>query len=102
MKLGAYIKRQRLSEGLSLRGVARKVGISPTYLSLVESDKHLSLPTADRLEKLAKALKCDGDALCFMAGRVPSDVQAAISRFPKQVTHVLRYTGVTKMKRSSL
>lgn len=101
MTLGEYIRKLRLASGLSLRAVASASGISPTYLSLIELGK-TKVPTTDRLEKIAKAIDVDSDELVFRAGQLPSDVLRALEQFPKQATHVLRYTGVTKMKRTVL
>lgn len=99
--IGPHIRQIRVAAGMSLRSTAKLAGVSATYLSLVESGK-AQTPTTDRLERIAKAIHADSDDLVIRAGRVPSDVQAAIDRFPRKVTEVLRYTGVTKMKRVNL
>ena len=98
---GQYLRQKREASGISLRTLATIAGVGATYLSLVERDKSAP-PTADRLEAMAHALGCDSDQLVVKAGRLPSDVQRCIAQFPRKATEVLRYTGVTKIKRTSL
>jgi transcriptional regulator with XRE-family HTH domain len=53
--LGDTIRELRESAGLGLRALARKAGVSPSYLSEVESG--LYEPSASKAQKIAKALK---------------------------------------------
>lgn len=98
---GQYLRFVREASGVSLRKLASDAGVSPTYLSLVERDK-ADPPTTAKLELMAAAMGCDRDEMVFSAGRLPSDVEAAISAFPRKVAQVLRYTGVTTMKKGGI
>src|ERR1700759_4727136 len=55
--LGARIRAARAAHGLSQRALADRVGISPSYLNLIEADRRPV--TTDLLLKLARALDLD-------------------------------------------
>ena len=38
-KFGAFIRREREAKEIGLREMAKKIGVSPTYLSKVERDE---------------------------------------------------------------
>jgi len=54
--IGSIIRRIRNSEGLSLAEVARRTGLSQSFLSQVE--RGLTNPSINSLRKVAKALGC--------------------------------------------
>lgn len=95
-RFGEHLRKTRESAGVSLRALARRCDLSPAYISLVELGKS-DPPTANVIEQIAAVLKCDADDLVFRAGRLPSDVAATIQRYPKKVTQVLRFVGLTKI-----
>src|SRR5689334_22938046 len=88
-KFGAYIRRNREGKGIGLREMAKRVGVSPTYLSKVERDE-FSPPAEDKVRAIAAILECDVDDLLARAGRVSSDVTAIIKRRPIQFAAFLR------------
>jgi transcriptional regulator with XRE-family HTH domain len=49
--------------------MAKKTGVSPTYLSKVERDE-FTPPTEDKVRSIAQIIECDPDELPAMAGRV--------------------------------
>jgi len=53
-RLGARIRTKRVAAGISLRLMAQRVGVSPTYLSMVE--RGLTKPSGGRLSQIHKAL----------------------------------------------
>lgn len=55
MKLGQAIKTMRGHKGISQGELANKVGISQTYLSLIECEHRI--PTIETLEAIAIALE---------------------------------------------
>jgi transcriptional regulator with XRE-family HTH domain len=61
MTLGAYIRSTRKTKGLSLRELARRIKIAPTFLSDIERDR--DNPSEKVLEKIAGALELDADYL---------------------------------------
>lgn len=80
--LGGRIRRKRAEQKLGLRETATKVGISPTYLSRIETMDEKTPPAEDVIRKLATLLKDDFDELMQLAGRVPEDVEKVIKTDP--------------------
>ncbi len=91
-QFGAFIRRKREEQGeYGLREMAKKIGISPTYLSKCERDE-FPPPSEDRVREIAKILGCDVDDLLARAGRVSSDISDIIKRHPVQLSALLRTT----------
>jgi len=90
-QFGAFIRRKREERDLGLREMAKKIGISPTYLSKCERDE-FPPPTEERVREIAKILGCDVDDLLARAGRVSTDVSDIIKRHPVQLAALLRTT----------
>jgi len=94
MSFGSYLRRQReaLCEGdpgYSVRGVAARIGVQPSYLSKVERDE-VAPPSEATIVRLAEALGEDPDVLLALAGKVSKDLQAIIRRRPKLFAQLLR------------
>ena len=68
--LGAYIRRQRELQELSMRQLADLVGISNPYLSQIE--RGLREPSEKVLDALARNLELSADALHERGGRRPA------------------------------
>ena len=81
-RLGERIRRRRAEHKLGLRETATKVGISPTYLSRIETMDEKTPPAEDVIRKLATLLNDDFDELMQLAGRVPEDVEKVIKGDP--------------------
>jgi transcriptional regulator with XRE-family HTH domain len=64
--LGAFIRDQRTSAKISLRGLAAKAGVSNPYLSQVE--RGLRRPSADILAQIASGLSISVESLLVRAG----------------------------------
>ena len=80
---------RRKDRRFSLRQVADRIGIEPSYLSKVERDLG-SPPSEETLVRLARELELDPDVLLALAGKVSSDLQAAIRRRPKLFAELIR------------
>ena len=87
---GEVLREARTAKGFTLRKFAEKVGISPTYLSLVEQGKVESPPTADRVKRMAELLEENADQWIALAGRVPGDLSEIIQRQPTEMPELLR------------
>lgn len=72
--------------GFSLRAVAARLGVSATYLSLVE--RGTERPTEPFLRRLADELNLDADALLPLAGRLAADVAQSLIKRPELVEAV--------------
>jgi len=64
--VGAVLKRQRLMMSSTLQDIARKSGISPSYLLRIERGERF--PSGRILRKLAKPLGFDETELFMLAG----------------------------------
>jgi transcriptional regulator with XRE-family HTH domain len=64
--LGDYIREQREGARISLRQLARKAEVSNPYLSQIE--RGLRRPSAEILQRIAKALRISAEALYIQAG----------------------------------
>lgn len=85
MHFGATLRLLRLQSGLGLRDLARRVGVSSTYLSRVENGLDPA-PTAARIEHLARELGVPGTLLLDLAHRVSPLVSDYLERVPEAGT----------------
>lgn len=91
---GSYIRtsRERLLESdrsFSLRKVAGRVGIEPTYLSKIERGE-LAPPSEEVIRKLAAELCLNADVLLAMGGKVSKDLQQIVIKRPELISELLR------------
>lgn len=73
----------------SLRQVADRIGIQPSYLSKIERGD-VAPPGEDTIRRLADELSVDRDTLLAMAGKVSSDLQETIRRRPELFAQLIR------------
>jgi len=85
---GSYVSDLRSQKGLGLRELARRIGISPTYLNDIEKDKRQA-PKNEILQNISKELEGDLETLYDLAGMsrdsVPPDVSKIIDENPECV-----------------
>jgi PTS system nitrogen regulatory IIA component len=81
MHFGATLRLLRIDAGISLRGLAQKVGVSSAYLSRVENG-HDQAPTTDRLVEIARALDLPITLLVDLAHRVTPVVARYLEEVP--------------------
>jgi len=91
---GNYLRsrREALRAGdrsFSLRQVAKRAGIKPTYLSQIERDE-LDPPSEKTTLALAREVSEDPDVMLALAGKVSSDLQAIIRKHPKAFAELIR------------
>mgnify|MGYP000891565321 FL=1 len=85
---GKKLREIREKKGLSLREAARKAGVSPTLLSLVETGKRK--PTSALLVKLAPVLSVPQDELLFLYDYYEiNEVNRRLHRLAKEFDAVL-------------
>jgi transcriptional regulator with XRE-family HTH domain len=85
-------RREELRENdrrYSVRQVAERVGIEPSYLSKIERDL-VPPPGEEALVRLAQDLGMDPDTLLALAGKVSSDLQATIRKRPVLFAELIR------------
>ena len=73
----------------SVRKVAHRIGVEPSFLSKVERGE-VSPPSEAKIVALAKELKQDPDVLLALAGKVSSDLQDAIRKRPELFGSLIR------------
>jgi transcriptional regulator with XRE-family HTH domain len=86
---GTLVRREREAKEIGLREMAKKIGVSPTYLSKVERDE-FAPPAEDKVRKIAKIIRRDADELLALAGRVASDLTDIIRQRPREMADFLR------------
>ena len=52
---GSYVREKRMARGLSLRGLAAKLEVSPVYMSNMENDRRPA-PTKEKMDRLIELL----------------------------------------------
>ncbi len=92
--LGSYLRERRellrsTSPSYSVRQVATRVGIEPSYLSKIERGEQAP-PSEDTILALARELGEDPDVLLAMAGKVSSELQALIRKRPQLFAQLIR------------
>jgi len=83
-EFGKTLKEQREKKGYGLRELARRVGISPGYLSQLENGNALGLPSEETIIELAKALSYDKTKLILLADKLPKDIELMVKDEMKQ------------------
>ena len=86
---GALVRREREAKEIGLREMAKKIGVSPTYLSKVERDE-FPPPAEDKVRRIAAIIDRDPDELLALAGRVASDLTDIIRQRPRELADFLR------------
>jgi HTH-type transcriptional regulator, competence development regulator len=88
-KFGALVRREREAKEIGLREMAKKIGVSPTYLSKIERGE-FDPPAEDKVRRIAEIIGHDHDELLALAGRVASDLTEIIRQRPRQMADFLR------------
>ena len=91
---GQYLRRTRErryaeDRSFSVRQLAARVGIEPSYLSKVERGQQPP-PSEQTIQSLARELNEDPDVLLALAGKVSADLQSIIRKRPKLFAELIR------------
>lgn len=86
---GHELRVVRKQRGLSLRRCAELAGISPTYLSKIETGD-MPPPSEETLRRLAAVLLVDRDALMLASGKLPSDLAGLLLKQSVNYVKALR------------
>jgi len=91
---GDYVRRCREAlreqdRSYSVRQVAQRVGVEPSFLSKVERGE-VPPPSEAKILALAQELGEDPDVLLALAGKVSSDLQQAILKRPELFATLIR------------
>jgi HTH-type transcriptional regulator, competence development regulator len=77
------VRQLRLPIGYSLRELARRVGLSPNFLSKMELG-HFPPPGEQKIVLKAEILEQNTDEMLALAGKLSSDLVEIILRRPKE------------------
>ena len=91
---GSFVRQRRealkaASPAFSVRQVAGRLGVEPSYLSKIERGE-FPPPAEETIVKLAGVLGEDADVMLAMAGKVSGQLQAIICKRPALFAAVLR------------
>lgn len=91
---GEYVRTRReflkrTDRSFSVRGVAGRLGVQPSYLSKVERGE-VAPPSEATIVALSADLGVDADMLLALAGKVSSDLQEVIRRRPELFAELIR------------
>jgi transcriptional regulator with XRE-family HTH domain len=91
---GQYIRDRRMllqkeDRKFSLRQVATRIGIQPSYLSKIERGEQTYL-SEEKISALARELDEDIDVLLALHGKISTDIQEIIRKRPQLFTQLIR------------
>jgi transcriptional regulator with XRE-family HTH domain len=86
---GTLVRQLRLHKGYSLRELARRIDVSPNFLSKMELG-HFPPPGEKKIVLIAEILEQNADELLALAGKVSSDLVEIILQRPKETAALLR------------
>lgn len=91
---GGYVRKRReehlaKDRKFSVRQVAARIGVQPSYLSKVEREEQPP-PSEAKIVALAKELQEDPDVLLALAGKVSGDLKAIIEERPQLFSQLIR------------
>lgn len=91
---GGFVRERRLQmaandSAFSLRRMADRVRIEPSYLSKIERGEQ-DPPSAEVIRRIADELGEDADTLLALAGKIPPDLIDIIRARPAAVAELLR------------
>ena len=93
-EFGDYIRKQReklkkTDSSFSVRQVAARIGVEPSFLSKVE--RNIEPPPSEvKINAIAEDLGEDADVLLAMAGKVSSDLKQIICKRPALFGQLIR------------
>jgi transcriptional regulator with XRE-family HTH domain len=91
---GGYVRKRReellkRSPDFTVRKLAARLGIQPSYISKVEREE-VPPPSEATIARLAGALHEDPDVLLALAGKVSADLREVIVKRPKLFADLIR------------
>ncbi len=91
---GRFIRNRReelreLDSSYSVRQVAGRIDVQPSYLSKVERGE-VAPPSEAKIVRLAEVLDVNADVLLALAGKVSSDLMEAIRKRPVLFAELIR------------
>jgi len=93
-EFGDYIRslredRRQSDASYSVRQVATRIGVEPSYLSKVERGQ-VAPPSEATIKRLGEVLDTDADVLLALAGKLSTDLKDIICKRPQLFAELLR------------
>lgn len=82
--LGELIRHARTTLDITLRELARRLDVTPSYVSDIENDRRV--PSEEVLIRIAAALDLDANDLVARSGRLASDAEKYMRQTPAATT----------------
>jgi len=98
--IGPKLRELRMIQGLSLRKTASLSGISPAYLSRIESGK-IGPPKPETLKSLAQVLGADPDALFQLASGIDPEIADLLGKNPR-IVELLRLIATNNLNNEQI
>lgn len=76
-------------KSFSLRGLAKKAQIQPSYLSKIERGLQQP-PGEESIKRLSKSLNEDPDVLLALAGKISTELQTIILKRPQLFSKIIK------------
>jgi len=88
-EFGETIRRLRMEREITLRKFAEMVGLSPTFISMLERGE-FEPPSEENIRIIARALHQNEDEFVALAGRISEEWKAVIRENPREMADFLR------------
>jgi transcriptional regulator with XRE-family HTH domain len=85
---GARLRQLRQERQVTMKGLARQLGVDPSFLSRIE--RGVVAAPEQLVRELSKALGAVEDPLLLLAGHLPPDVEAILLAQPERSIELLR------------
>jgi transcriptional regulator with XRE-family HTH domain len=82
--LGDVVRERRAAEDMRLRELARRLDVTPSYVSDIENDRRV--PSEEVLRRIADELQLDFDDLVARAGRIGIEAERYLRYTPVATT----------------
>ena len=84
MQFGERVRQLRTQRRLTQRDLAKRIGVSDTYISKVENENlHFGdYPSEKFIHKLADALDAEEEELLLLADKVPAEIRKRVRQRP--------------------
>lgn len=89
--LGELIRQRRIAADIGLRELARRIGKSPSFITILENDDNPPSATEETLAAIAREIKVEPAELITLAGKTPQEVA------PSSALEVALYRQVKKL-----
>jgi HTH-type transcriptional regulator, competence development regulator len=92
MRFGETVRALRTAQGLSLRDLGKRVGVSYAYISKVENGKldFGDYPSANLIRRLAQVLGGDEEMMLLAAEKIPETIRRRLFERPDAFRQIAR------------